>query len=72
MASETLKKIAVNLILNNGTSTSGAVKTLSISMGTISNTGYDATKCNTLGGLISQCLAKPIYDLRKVETKSIA
>ena len=43
-ATTVVEKVAVNLKLNNGISPTGAVKTVTVSMGTMSDTGFDADK----------------------------
>ena len=72
MAARTVtEKIAVNLLLNNGTTTSGQVKTIPISIGKINTNTFDADKALTVAGLIEDCLTKSVYDLQKVEISSI-
>lgn len=66
-ATETVTKVAVNILVNNGTTQTGALKTASISMGAISTSGYDADKAIAIADLISDCLAKDMCELRKVE-----
>lgn len=66
-ATETVTKVAVNILVNNGTTQTGALKTASISMGAISTSGYDADKAIAIADLISDCLTKDMCELRKVE-----
>ena len=68
MAARTVtEKIAVNLKLNNGTSQTGSVKTLTVSMGKISLTGFDVDKAAAVAGLIEACLTNSVYEVQKLE-----
>ena len=72
MAATTIvEKVAVNLKLNNGTTTSGAIKTVTVSMGKMSDTGFDAEKALAVSRLIAPCLAKSLFETQKVETSMI-
>ena len=66
-----VEKIAVNLKLNNGTTVTGAVKTVTVSMGKMSKTGFDAEKALAVSRLLAPCLTKSIYETVKVETSQI-
>ena len=70
-ATTVVEKVAVNLKLNNGISPTGAVKTVTVSMGTISDTGFDADKALAVSRLIAACLEKTVYETVKVETSRI-
>lgn len=65
------QKIAVNVKLNNGTSETGKVKTLSVSLGAINKDTFDASKAYAIMALLAPCLEKEVYSLDKVETSSI-
>ena len=70
-ATATVKKIACNLLLNNGTTQTGAVKTATISMGTLDKDAFDADKALALVNLITPCLEKSLYECTKVETSKL-
>ena len=72
MAARTVtEKIAVSLRLNNGTSTTGQVKTVGVSIGKLNTAAFDADKALTVAGLIEDCLTKSVYEVQKVETSEI-
>lgn len=72
MAARTVtEKIAVNLRLNNGTSTTGQVKTVGVSIGKLNTTAFDADKALAVAGLIGDCLTKSVYEVQKTETSKI-
>ena len=72
MAARTVtEKIAVNLLLNNGTTTSGQVKTIPISIGKINSTAFDADKVLAVASLIGDCLSKSVYEVQKTENSKI-
>lgn len=65
------EKATVNLILNNGTSSTGAVRTLTLSMGKINQAAFDADKALAISSLIRNCLTHSVYKTVKVETSQI-
>ncbi len=72
MAATTVtEKIAVNLLLNNGSSSTGAVRTLTLSMGKMNEDAFDADKALAISRLIAPCLTKSVYKTVKVETSQI-
>lgn len=72
MAARTItEKIAVNLKLNNGTTTTGKVKTVSVSIGKLNKDAFDADKALAVAGLIAECLDKSLYETQKVETSQL-
>ena len=68
--SSTTDKISVNVKLNNGTS-NGVVKTVTVSLGTLSTTGFDAQKAKNVVNLLGDCLSKPVYTIEKVEVSTL-
>lgn len=70
-ATVTTEKIAVNLLLNNGTTQTGSVKTATVGMGTINKDTFDVDKALAIAELIAQCLAKSVYKVRKVQYDEI-
>ena len=72
MAARTVtEKIAVNLLLNNGTTSDGQVRTVPLSIVKINKDTFDADKALTVAGLIEDCLTKSVYEVQKVETSEI-
>ena len=68
--SSAVKKVSVNIKLNNGT-TNGVVKTLSLSLGTLNKTSFDAQKAMNIVNLLGDCLSKPVYAVEKVEVSTL-
>ena len=72
MATTTLEKVAVRINLNNGTDPeTGTVKTVSVSLGSLSTTGYDAAKALAVASAIEGCLSKTIYSVSEVRTSTL-
>lgn len=62
----TLTKVSVKMLLNNGVDPStGVIKTVSVSLGSLSHTGYDDTKMMAVVGALSPCLTKSVYSVKK-------
>ena len=72
MATVTSTKLRVNVKLDNGTTATGATKTVSISLGSLNKDAFDADKAVTLAGLLSPVLSKSIVTIEKVETSAIS
>ena len=82
MATATTRKITAAILLNDGTTVSGAVKTKTIRIGGssqgISTTTYNADlatsrqKVLNIGSPLSQCLSKAIYDVRETTEASLS
>lgn len=70
-ASTVTEKIAVNLKLNNGSTSTGAVRTITLSMGKMNKDAFDADKALAISRLIAACLTKSVYETVKVETSQI-
>ncbi len=70
-ATTILQKLAVNLKLNNGSTSTGTIKTVTVSMGKMSKTGFDAEKALAVSRLIAACLEKSVFETVKVETSQI-
>lgn len=62
---ETDRSIRVQMMLNNGTTQTGQIKTVAVSLGKISLTRYNATKAITIADAVSEMLAKDMAELRK-------
>ena len=64
----TPSKVSVSLKLNNGTNPeTGAVKTVSISLGSLNKDAFNADKAMAIVGLLTPCLAKPLLSVNKTE-----
>ena len=72
MATETLKKVAVNIILENGTDSEGNLKLVSLSLGTLSKDSFDADKALGIVRVLGPCLSKTINSVVKVQTSTIS
>ncbi len=71
MAYTMLRKIVVNVQLNNGTDSQGNVRTVGVSLGTLSTTGFDTNKIATIIRALAPCFSKSVYSIEKVEYSSI-
>lgn len=71
MAVETVYSRKLRAMLDNGTTTSGTVKTLTQSLGELNKDAWDVDKAYAIGALLSPCLTKSIYRLEDVATYSI-
>lgn len=68
---ETMIKNQCNMKLNNGTDTQGNVKTVNQSLGTLSDSGWDATKAMDIIEALSPCLSKSVYEIQHVVTNRL-
>ena len=68
--STTLEKDSVNIQLNNGEA-DGKVKTVSVSLGSLSTQRYDDQKAVNIVNLLRPCLSKPVFAVKKVEVSSL-
>lgn len=68
---ETMIANKCNMLLNNGTDSSGNVKTVNVSLGSLSDSGWDATKAMTVIETLSACLSKSLYDVQHIVTNRI-
>lgn len=71
-ATATTIKIAYNLKLNNGESSTGAVKTLNLSLGAINKDTADDDKALALADLIEAALTKSVYMVQKQTTAHVS
>ena len=71
MATVTSTKLRVNVKLDNGTTESGATKTVSIPLGSMNKDAFNADKVIAIAGLLSSVLSKSIVTIEKVETSNI-
>ena len=68
---EGLSSVAVNVLLNNGTS-NGKVKTLTVSLSGLSTANYDNQKVMNIVSLLGDCLSKPVYSVKKVSVATLS
>ena len=73
-ASSVLDKVQVYILLNNGTS-SGMIKTLTVSLDGfgkgLHSSRYDDQKALNIASLLEPCFAKPVLEIKKLETSTI-
>lgn len=73
MATSTLEKIAVRMNLVNSTDpTTGEVKTVAVSLGSLSATNYNADKALAVASKIKNILTKTLYSVSEVRTSDIS
>lgn len=71
-ATATLEKSAISLKLDDGTTTSGGVKTVSQQLAGVNKDTIDNQKVYNIVVLLSPCLSKNIYQIQRIDTSSIA
>ncbi len=67
----TLKKVSVNVKLDNGTDALGNVKTVSVNLGNLSVQNFDAAKAMAIVNLLEPCFTKTVYSVEKVEVSTL-
>lgn len=67
----TVTKIQCKVLLDNGVDAKGNVKTVSISLPTVSRTGYTDARFIAVSEALEPCLDKTVYALNKVETSTV-
>ncbi len=68
-AQRTPTKYQVRMLLNNGSDpTTGEIRTVSVSIGTLDTPYYDPDKALAVASAISQCLTKTLYRTQEVQT----
>lgn len=70
-ATVTPLKTQFKVNLDNGTTTTGDVKTVSITFPTLSQTGYDVDKAVAIADLLEPVLSKTIYSLSQIVTSTV-
>lgn len=68
---ETMVGNKCNVLLNNGTSASGSVQTVTISLGTLAASTWDATKAMAVIEDLSDVLSKSVYSVQHVITNEV-
>lgn len=72
MATETLKKLTCSVRLENGTDSSGNVKTVLTSIGTMAKNAWNADKALSIVGALAPCLNKTVNSVEKGTTSSVS
>ena len=67
----TTSKVSVNVKMNNGTNTDGTAKTLSLSLGSLNKSAFDADKAMAIVALLEPCLEKTLHSVEKVEVSTL-
>ena len=70
-ATSTLKKVQVKAQLNNGTDSSGNVKTVAVTFPQINVSSYDASKALNIANALEPCLDKTVYTVEDVKTSEL-
>lgn len=71
MATVTVEKINFKINLDNGTDSSGQVKTVAVSLPTLSVSGYTDTGAIAIANALEPILTKTIYSFTKVVTNNV-
>ena len=66
-----IKKITVSMKLNNGTTTTGKVKTASVSLGNLNKSTFDADKVIAIVNALSPCFDLMLHSLEKTEVSQL-
>ena len=65
------KKISVAIKLNNGTTTTGKAKTVSVNLGSLNKTAFDAQKAVNIVNALVPCLDKSLNAIMKTEVSEL-
>lgn len=71
MANATLKKVSVNVRLENGTDDDGNMKYVSISLGKLSVSNFNADQALAIVTLLAPCLNKTVGLVEKTEVSTL-
>lgn len=66
------KSFSVVMKLNNGTTTTGAVKTLSVNLGSLNKTAFDANKVLNVVNALAPCFFRMLYIVEKIEVSQLS
>jgi len=66
--SEAIEKITCRILVQIGTSSTGAVKTANVTLPAISSTGYTAAAFGAMADLYEPVLAESVYKLNAIKT----
>ena len=67
----TAKSLKVSLKLHNGVSDKGTVKTVSLSLGSMSTANFDAQKVMNIVALLTPCLGKELVRVEKTAVDTL-
>lgn len=67
----TLEKITVGMLLNNGTSSSGAVKTVKVNLGSLNKNTYTDQMALNMVTALNPCFDKTLVRIQKQTTESL-
>ncbi|MBQ7193721.1 MAG: hypothetical protein IJR98_05065 [Synergistaceae bacterium] len=71
MATTALKKVSVNVKLNNGTDASGNDKFVNVTLGNLSEENYDADKALAIVTALAPCLSKTVSTVEEVKVSTL-
>ena len=71
MANTLLKKVSVNIKLDNGTDADGKQRTVSVFLGNFSKDNFNADKALAIINALEPCLSKTVYSVDMVQTSTI-
>ena len=66
------KKISVAMKLNNGTTTTGAAKTVSVNLGSLNKSAFDANKVINIVNALCPCFDRTLHSLEKTEVSELS
>ena len=72
MAIESIKKLSVTVRLENGRDTSGNMRYVGISLGSLSKDGFDADKALAVVELLKPCLNKSVGYTEKTAVSTLS
>lgn len=67
----TVKNVVGRVLLDNGTTTSGTVRTINQSLGTMNPKTWDSQKAYNIAVALAPCLSKNVTEINQVVTSSI-
>lgn len=67
----TVEKIAIGFLLNNGTSASGAVKTVKVNLGNLNKNTYTDQLALNMATLLQPCFNKTLVKIQKTTTAAL-
>ena len=71
MALTALRKVSVNVKLNDGTDTQGRDKYVSVTLGNLSEENYDADKALAIVTALAPCLSKTVSSVEEVKVSTL-
>ena len=71
MANTLLKKVSVNIKLDDGTDSDGKQHTISIALGNLSKDNFDADKALAIINALEPCLTRDLVSVDMLQTSTI-